>query len=207
MINYPISNAEISKGGNQNRHYQFLGKSFSLPILKKRQPGLYLLQVLALLILMVCSNSSSFAAVSITTSPSGGTNISADNAANATTPAYTTLGTLVITEGANGDFANNQPARTFIINAPAGWTFNTSASLSISAQSGRDITSPSIVATSTTVITVTYTTPSGSGGSNAIDILTITGIQVRAADGANVPGTANLSLGNGTGTAITALMD
>jgi hypothetical protein len=205
MINYPISNAETSKGGNQNRHYQFLGKSFSLPILKKRQPGLYLLQVLALLILMVCSNSSSFAAVSITTSPSGGTNISADNAANATTPAYTTLGTLVITEGANGDFANNQPARTFIINAPAGWTFNTSASLSISAQSGRDITSPSIVATSTTVITVTYTTPSGSGGSNAIDILTITGIQVRAADGANVPGTANLSLGNGTGTAITGL--
>lgn len=62
-------------------------------------------------------SSFAFASVSVTAATSG-TNISADKAANATSPAYTTLGNIVITEGADTDFAASQSNTTLILTAP-----------------------------------------------------------------------------------------
>ena len=80
-----------------------------------------------------------FAAAAVTVTPaSGGTNISADNAANATTPAWTTLGNIVIAEGATGDIPGGLIGATLILTAPTNWQFNSAAG-SVSFQNGRDI--------------------------------------------------------------------
>src|ERR1041384_3160044 len=51
-----------------------------------------------------------FANVAVTPA-TGGTNISADKAQNATSPAFTTLGNIVITEGAEPDFSDTGGSR------------------------------------------------------------------------------------------------
>lgn len=198
-----------------NSNFQTIRSQSESPVLQKfglqrqKRKGTYMTKyrgiVLPLLVpvmLILFSNPLS-AAISVTKG-TGGTSLSADRANNASSPVWTTLGNIVITEGNNGDIAKNQSGRTFTINAPSGWIFNTSASMTATFQSGQDVNALSITATSTTVLTVTYTTPN-SGGDNGKDILTFGGIQVRASDGGNVPGTANLSLANGSGTPISGL--
>ena len=72
--------------------------------------------------LAVCAANVTQAAVTVTAA-TGGTNISADKAQNATAPAFTTLGNIVILEGANGDFATGTGV-TLILTAPSGWRFS-----------------------------------------------------------------------------------
>jgi len=108
------------------------------------------------------------------TAGSGGTNISADKAANATTPTYTTLGNIVITSNLSNDIPKNQTSVTMILTAPSGWAFN--ASVGTLTATGTAITANSITVTATT-ITANYTRTNTSS-SNAS--LTISGIQVRA---------------------------
>lgn len=143
-----------------------------------------------------------FATVTVTPG-SGGTSISADNAANATSPAWTTLGNIVITEGANGDFATNQTNATLILTAPAGWVFNAGVG-SVTFAAAKDLSGVSMTVAAG-IITVTFSTD---GTGNKTDVLTISGIQVRASDGANVPGSAQIyratgNAGTGTITGIT----
>ena len=57
------------------------------------------------------------------TPATGGVNISADKAQNAAAPAFTTLGDILITEGASGDFPS-QTGKSLILTAPSGWRFN-----------------------------------------------------------------------------------
>ncbi|MGL2966866.1 beta strand repeat-containing protein [Flavobacterium sp. XGLA_31] len=121
--------------------------------------------------------------VGITTA-TGGTNISADKAANAASPAYTTLGTIVIAEGVNKDLKNG----TFILSAPTGWTFNNTG---VSVTGGA---SGSVAYTNSTTITLTI-----SGLSNgASESFNIVGVSVRAIDGANVTAAGNITFGGGT---------
>ncbi len=119
-----------------------------------------------------------FAAAAVTVTPaSGGTNISADNAANATTPAWTTLGNIVVAEAANGDFAQSQTNTTMVLSAPTNWQFNAGAgsvSFTGSSPGSADLTAASISVTTST-ITVTLSTDSNA---NKTDQLTIAGIQV-----------------------------
>jgi len=127
------------------------------------------------------------------TAGSGGTSISADKAANAIVPAYTTLGDMVINEGTAGglttDFAV-QTNTTLILTAPGGWQFNPGVGTTATTKSGagaNELTDNSITVTSTTItvnISVTGTTQTNT--------LSIKGIQVRATDGANVPGTGTI---------------
>lgn len=103
---------------------------------------------------------------------------------------YQNLGNIVITEAANGDFATGA-GQTFIISAPADFEFNPGVG-SISQNGGAvNLSALSISVTSTT-ITVTYT----SGGTNKNDILTISGIQVRAINSAS---SGNAYRSGGTG--------
>src|SRR5690348_11910061 len=85
----------------------------------------------------------------IITSPTGGSNISADKALNSTNgAAFTALGNIVLTEGASGDFGAGN-GQTLILTPPTGWQFNPGVG-SVSFTSGRNITAASIAVTNST---------------------------------------------------------
>src|SRR5439155_1273838 len=125
----------------------------------------------------------------------------ADNAANGATPAFTTLGNIVFTEQANNDFPA-QTSTTLILTAPAGWQFNPGAgsasSSKISGGGNNEVNINSLSVTSSNVtVNLTIT------GTGQINSLTLSGIQVQATEGGNVPGSGNIfrSAGNpGTAT-------
>lgn len=137
--------------------------------------------VFALLLFMVFPNSA-YSAVSVTVA-SGGTNISADLAANAAVPGYTTLGTIVITEGAKQDFHNG----TFIFNTPTGWEFQ---------QSGVSVTGDATATVAYTATSITLTLSNLSNGSE--ETFYIAGVAVTATDGAVIPNSGNITYGGGT---------
>ena len=145
------------------------------------------------LIISLLVNTELFATVTILRA-TGGTSISADRAANATVPVYTNLGIVRLTEGTFTDFAVGTNV-TLLLNAPAGWTFNTAASITSTFTALRDITAATVTSVTTTAVTVQLTI----GTAIATDVLTITGLQVRAIDGANVTGSGNITSG---GTAV-----
>lgn len=68
----------------------------------------------------------------------GGSAISADTAATAPSPAWTSLGTLTFTEGTRSDFTN-LPSQTLVIKTPSGFEFNPAAPPSISCTAGRNL--------------------------------------------------------------------
>jgi len=124
------------------------------------------------------------------TKASGGTLISADKAENATVPSFTALGNIVITEGALADFSVGTNV-TFTLIAPSGWKFNSAGFVSVSAAPGGDVSSVSVVSATATLITLQMRI---SGIVNS-DVLTISGLQVRANEGGNIPCTANIIRG------------
>ena len=126
----------------------------------------------------------SFAAVTVTAA-TGGTCL------NISPGAYTTLGNIVILEGANGDFTSPQTNTTLILSAPAGFEFQ-NATGSVSYQAARNISAASIAVTTTT-ITVTLSV----SGTNKTDRLTISGINVRSLAAGN---TGNILRTGGTAT-------
>ncbi|MEI2750128.1 MAG: PKD-like domain-containing protein [Ferruginibacter sp.] len=122
----------------------------------------------------------------IVTPATGGTLISADKAANASAPVFSPLGDIIISESAADDFVNTGgTAKTLIITAPAGWTFNT-ASGAVAA-TGADVSSVSL-AVSSTEITLTIDVTAIS----SLDVITISGIEVQATDGAAIPSSGQL---------------
>jgi len=88
-----------------------------LKFMKKRLAMLLVISGLA-----VCAANVTQAAVTVTAA-TGGTIISADKAQNAAAPAFTTLGDILIAEGASGDFPS-QTGKSLILTAPSGWRFN-----------------------------------------------------------------------------------
>ena len=135
------------------------------------------------------------------TAATGGTNISADKAQNASAPAFTTLGNIVISENANGDFALGTGI-TLILTAPAGWRFNSPGSVTttVSASGTPDVVVNSVTVTAST-ITLNLTVIDNKRG----DTLTIIGVQVQAIDGAALPSAGNILRTSGNpGTAVIA---
>src|SRR5262249_20319400 len=109
--------------------------------------------------LVACNAPRMWANVTIT-SPTGGNNLSAGRARNSTIgAAFTTLGSIVITEVATTDFAagNNQ---TLILTIPSGWQFNPGVG-TVTFTGSRDITAASIAVTASTA-TITFSA-SGTG--------------------------------------------
>jgi pectate lyase len=141
-----------------------------------------------LLIGIALSGNMLIAAVTVTPA-TGGTNISADNAANAATPAWTTLGNIVITEGAKTDFATGTGV-TLILTSPAGWEFNTGASVSTTVTGGAGGQNVAVtnVAIASSTITLTLTV----SATTKTDILTIIGVQIRSTEGGNLPASGNI---------------
>jgi hypothetical protein len=115
------------------------------------------------------------------TGATGGTGVSADTASNAPVPAWTTLGSMTITEGANTDFGTGT-SRTLILKAPAGFVFNTAVTPSISFTASRNITSATIAVTDSSTLTITFTV-SGTTRADSLVIGSTTGIQIRPTAG------------------------
>src|SRR5688572_408758 len=76
-----------------------------------------------------------------TVTPGSGLTITADRAANAVSPAYTTLTDITIQEGLVDDFTPGTNL-TLILSSPSGWTFETSQG-SVSFQNSRNVTATS----------------------------------------------------------------
>ncbi len=116
---------------------------------------------------------------------SGGTDISADTAADATTPAWTDLDTMTIAEEVATDIGVGDD-KTLVLKAPAGFEFNPASVPSISGIAA-DITALSLVLTATEItITMSVGATSTSdtiliGASPAIQVRPTTG--VLSADG------------------------
>ena len=143
-----------------------------------------LLSVIAGLLLVLPAVA--FAQVTVTAG-SGGTNLSADKAQNATTPAFTTLGNIVITETTKGSFSGSG---TLILTAPSGWRFNSPGSVTttVTGGSGGQNVTVTGVSVSASTVTVTLTV----SGTTKTDILTIIGVAVQATGGATLPATGNI---------------
>jgi hypothetical protein len=105
--------------------------------------------------------------------------------------AYQTLGNIVITEVNNADFAIGTNV-TIVIDAPANYEFNPGTG-TVSFKASSNITGASIVVTATT-ITITYTVT----GTNRNDVMTISGIQVRATSSSGSSQTITRTGGTGT---------
>ncbi len=142
--------------------------------------------------LLLLSNQTFFSAVGITAPSLAITTCTFSSA-------YNNLGNIIIDEGTNGDFAVAAGA-TLILTIPANFQFNPGVGTLTQNGGAVNLSALAIVVTSTT-ITITYT----SGGTNRDDILTISGIQVRAitsASSGNILRTAG-NPGTGTITGIT----
>ncbi len=122
------------------------------------------------------------------TTPSNGTNISADQASNASWwGAYTVLWSIVLTEGVNTDFGVSQNNVTLILTPPANRRFRPGYG-TVTYTANRDITAASISVTATGA-TITYST---NGSPNRIDSLTISNLQVQAISGNILPSSGNI---------------
>jgi len=154
---------------------------------------------LAAAMLLACTGVQ--AALTVTTA-TGGTSISADKADNATSPAWTSLGRIVLTEpGGSANRCNlssyagaGTTVETVVIKAPTGWIFNT-AQAPVITESGTDVTSFSRAFTDNQTLVVSLTV----NACNSTDVLTIgtntagvNQLQVRAVDGGCVAGSGNI---------------
>lgn len=111
----------------------------------------------------------------ITVTPAtGGTNICANLAVGGSTPGFTTLGVITVTEGINTDLTAG--FRTLTINAPAGWQFNTGATPTLGFTAGRNIGFINVGGFTATQLTINM----GVMATTLIDQFTITGLQVQA---------------------------
>jgi len=86
---------------------------------------------------------------------------------------YFTLGNIVLTESQNGDFSAGTN-RTIIVNAPSGIEFQAGIG-AVSVVGGRNLSNELLTVTST-ILTIQY----NCNGTNKLDVLTISGISIRA---------------------------
>lgn len=102
---------------------------------------------------------------------------------------YYPLGNIVITENQNSDFSSNNSSQTLVLTAPANFEFN--PGVGTFSVSGINLSLPSMVVTSAT-ITINYTC----SNTNKLDLMTISGLQVRAINAAS---TGNITRIQSTG--------
>ncbi len=134
------------------------------------------------------------------TTPTGGTGggaISLDTSSVATTPSWTSLGAIVITEDAVNDFSIEGPV-TLFLDAPVGFQFDTGSVPDVVASATSDMTSvtdPAAITTSR--ITITYTV----GAQATTDSITVGGVTpIRVQPTTTTTATGDITR-NGGGTA------
>ncbi len=134
----------------------------------------------------------------------GGTGISADKAANAVSPAWTSLGTMTIQEtgGNKGELVSG----TIILSAPSGFEFNSAQKPGITFNANKDLTGASVAITSNTLtITLVGTATAnvdmvtvGGTGTNALQVRPLLGTPLATGNITRTGGTLSLSGVTGT---------
>jgi len=147
-----------------------------------------------LLAIVLCSISFTGFATVIVTPASGGTGICPNLAVGGGAPAFTTLGTITITEGTASDFSGGIDVLTLTL--PSGWQFNTSALPVLTFTGGGDITGLDLSGGGFTNDTSFSIDISTSGMVN-LDQFTISGLQVQANSGISAPGYIYSTLAGG----------
>ncbi|PIB35816.1 hypothetical protein BFP72_10645 [Reichenbachiella sp. 5M10] len=109
---------------------------------------------------------------------------------------YQLLGDIVLTESIPSDFRSSATARTLKLELPTGFEFDNSAG-SVNHTTGGDISASSILSHTSSVLQVSYTVTSQS--SSTLDVLTISGLKVRAVGSSAYTSEAVLRTG-GSGT-------
>jgi hypothetical protein len=115
------------------------------------------------------------------TAATGGGAISADTAANATSPSWTSLGPIVIAENGNADFGVGTNI-TLILKTPVGFQFNTAVTPSISFTNGANIASAAVAVSDSSTLTITLTV-SNTTLTDTVVIGQTTALQVRPTAG------------------------
>ena len=128
----------------------------------------------------------------VVTPATGGTNISADTAANSPTPAWTSLSAITIAEATNspGDFGNGS-GKTLVLSLPNGFQFNTSLIPSVSFTPNGNITAVSVTSLTTNKLTITLSV-SGTTSNDSLTIGGTTNLQVRPIVGGPLPAARNI---------------
>lgn len=126
-------------------------------------------------------------AAATVTAWTAGTNLSADKASNAISPAWTTLWQIRINEWANTDIPANLNSWTYILTIPTWWEFNTSA-WTISYTAARDITNAGLDIASDTITIILKTDATA----NRRDRINLNSIQVRSTDWVTIPNAWNI---------------
>ncbi len=131
-----------------------------------------------------------FAAVTVTPG-SGCTNICSNSAATGSSPAFTTMGAITITEGLVNDMSvgTNQ----LILVAPTGWQFNTGATPTFTFTAGRNITAVTAGTFTTTSLAIDITC----SNTTLFDAFTINGLQLQATTTGSTASYVYSSLGAG----------
>lgn len=147
-----------------------------------------------LLVLLFCLFGFKGFAQVLVTPASGGTTICRNKAVGGIAPAFTTVGSITITEGGVSDFygGSGLPATNVVVlSPPSGWQFS-GAIPAVTFTSGANVTAVSCSITSGS-LTVNITTL----GSSAYDQVTITGLQVQATSTSSSSGNIYATLVSG----------
>lgn len=129
--------------------------------------------------------------------------ISADLAANATAPGFTSVGTITIREVSTNDFGSSG---NIVLRAPAGWRFRGSGvTANVAIYNDNGGVSIATGAATYSADGTTITIPLTVNGTNKREQITILGVQVQALDGANVPGTGNIRIEVADGATVSGL--
>ncbi|WP_210488360.1 YDG domain-containing protein [Rufibacter aurantiacus] len=156
--------------------------------------GKLLLVMLVMAVLSVFNSIEVKAQIKVTTLATGGANLSADLALNATGGgAFTGLGDIVVSETGKADFLRGGNGTNFVVNAPAGWIFDTtpnSITVVVDRSQGPSNFTVSLGTVTTTAITVAVSAPSQD---NKVDFFTISGIKVKAEKGSPLSTGSNIT--------------
>ena len=138
------------------------------------------------------------------TPATGGLNISADNANNALSPLFTTLGNIVVSEPNNGKSDFTAGTYNLVLSLSANWIFNNTGTAVVTGDNSQNVTVGTISYAANS-ITIPLTVVNSGGVKQ--DVLTISGLQVKALEGANIPNSATITSTVSTFNAILGLPD
>ncbi len=149
-----------------------------------------------------------YAAVGVTVTGGATFPISADLAANATqsTPGYTLVGDINITEESAGDVS---ASGNIVLTAPTGWRFRTGATASVELAPGETGGNNSASISVGTPVTSgdgsQITIPLTYSNNNKRERIVISGVAVQALNGGNIPGTGSIAISAANGAVVSGL--
>jgi len=144
-----------------------------------------------ILLLLTCFvsllSTESNAAISVAAG-SNGTNICSNLAQTGSAPAFTTLGSITLSEGLANDITLGPP-HSLVLTAPTGWRFNTTTPPTVTYVTGRNILFASVSGMTSTTVTINIAV----SGTTQQDFVFINGLQMQATSTTSAAGNITAS--------------